>query len=122
MKINEFTIPPIEKDESNSLPFKVADEITRMRQRIINMPDEINGLAQLLKSLDRLELELNNLGFELPILLNQPYDEGMTLKVRFIPSDDIDSDEKRISKVIKPQINFNGQLVQIGEVEVSIKK
>lgn len=119
---NEFTLPLIEKDESYSLPFKVADEITRMRQRITNMPDKINGLAQLLKSLDRLELELNNLGVELPILLNQLYDEGMTLKVRFIPSDDIDSDEKRITKVIKPQINLNGQLVQIGEVEVSIKK
>jgi hypothetical protein len=118
----EFTIPKIEKDESNSLPFKVADEITRMRQRIVSMPDEINGLAQLLKSLDRLELAINNLGFELPILLNQLYDEGMTLKVRFVPSDNIDTDEKRITKVIKPQINLNGQLVQMGEVEVSIKK
>ena len=118
----EFIKPPIEKDESNIFPLKVADEITRMRQRIANMPNEINGLSQLLKSLDRLESELKNLGFEIPMLLNQTYNEGMTLKVRFIPSDDIDSDEKRISKVIKPQINLNGQLVQIGEVEVSIKK
>ena len=118
----EFTLPPIEKDESNSLPFKVAEEITRMRQRIANMSNEINGLVQLLKSLDRLELELNNLGFELPILLNQLYDEGMNVKVRYIASDDINSDEKRITKVIKPQINLNGQLVQIGEIEVSIKK
>lgn len=119
---NEFTLPSIVVDESFSLPFKVADEITRMRQRIANMPDEINGKAQLLKSLDRLEFELNNLGFELPVLLNQLYDEGMTLKVRFIPSVDIDSHEKRILKVIKPQINLKGQLVQMGEVEVSIKK
>jgi len=118
----EFKIAPLEKDESNLFPFKVADEITRMRQRILSMPEDINGLSQLLKSLDRLESELNNLGYEMPILLNQIYDEGMTLKVRFIPFDDLNSDEKRITKVIKPQINLNGQLVQIGEVEVSIKK
>lgn len=111
---------PIKPEINNSLAFKVADEIMRMRQRIASMPSEINGITQLLKSLDRLEEELNLLGFETPALLNKPYNEGMTIKARFILSESMNADEKIITKVIKPQINYKGQLVQVAEVEVSI--
>ena len=109
----------INSEINNHLAFKVADEIIRMRQRIASMPSDINGIPQLLKSLDRLENELNILEFEMPELLNKPYDEGMTIKVRFIPSESIKVGEKIITKVIKPQINYKGQLVQVAEVEVS---
>lgn len=112
-------LPPNPKI-NNSLAFKVADEITRMRQRIASMPSEINGIAQLLRSLDRLEEDLNLLEFEMPVLLNKPYDDGMTVKARFIPSESMNTGEKIITKVIKPQINYKGQLVQVAEVEVSI--
>jgi len=113
---------PINPEIINSLAFKVAGEITRMRQRITSMPSDINGIAQLSKSLDRLEEELNSLGFELPALLNVTFDDGMTVKARFILSENMKSDERIITKVIIPQINFKGQLVQIGEVEVSTGK
>ena len=105
---------------TNLFAFKVADEITRMRQRIASMPPDINGITQLSKSLDRLEEELNLLEFEIPVLLNTPFDDGMTIKARFIPSENMNTDEKIITKIIKPQINYKGQLVQVAEVEVSI--
>jgi hypothetical protein len=105
---------------TSSLALKVADEITRMRQRLASMPSEINGIPQLSKSLDRLEDELKVLGFEIPALLNMPFDEGMTVKARFIPSEGMETGERIITKIIKPQINYKGQLVQVAEVEVSI--
>jgi hypothetical protein len=111
--------PYLNRQTDHLFPFKVADEITRMRQRISSMSSDINGIMQLSKSLDRLEEELNILGFELPVLLNKPYSEGMTVHARFIPSENLQSGEKLITKVIKPQINYKGQLVQIAEVEVS---
>lgn len=114
-----FTEIPINPEIINSLAFKVANEISRMRQRIASMPSDINGIAQLSKSLDRLEEELNNLEFEMPVLLNKPYDDGMTVKARFIPSESMKAGEKIITKVIKPQIDYKGQLVQVAEVEVS---
>jgi len=110
---------PINPDLSNLLALKVADEITRMRQRITSIPLEFNGMSQLLKSLDRLENELNILGFELPVLLNTPYHDGMTVKARFIPSENMKAGERIITKVIRPQINYKNQLVQIAEIEVS---
>ena len=115
-----FTEFPPNPEINNSLAFKVADEITRMRQRIASMPSDINGIAQLSKSLDRLEDELNILEFEMPVLINMPFDDGMTVKARFIPSESMNTGEKIITKVIKPQINYKGQLVQVAEVEVSI--
>ena len=104
---------PINPETNSPLAFKVADEITRMRQRISSMPTDMNGISQLLKSLDRLEDELGLLGFELPVLLNKPYNEGMTVKARFIPLAAMKQGERIISKVIKPQINYKGQLVQV---------
>ncbi|MEI7424311.1 MAG: hypothetical protein WCK18_19570 [Prolixibacteraceae bacterium] len=103
----------------NPLVFKLADEIARMRQRISSMPSDINGIAQLSKSLDRLEDELNILGFELPALLNCPYNEGLTVKARFVPSENYNPGERIITKIIKPQINYKGQIIQIAEIEVS---
>lgn len=111
---------PSNQEANSLLAFKVADEITRMRQRLASMPSDINGITQLSKSLDRLEEELNLLEFEMPGLLNKPYDNGMTVKARFIPSESMNTGEKIITKVIKPQINYKGQLVQVAEVEVSI--
>lgn len=115
-----FTEFPLNQEANYSLAFKVADEITRMRQRIASMPSDINGIAQLSKSLDRLEEELKVLGFEIPALINMSFDDGMTVKARFIPTEGMNPGEKIITKVIKPQINYKGQLVQIAEVEVSI--
>lgn len=114
-----YTEYPINSEILNPLAFKVADEITRMRQRLSSMPSNLNGIVQLAKSLDRLEGELNILGFELPVLLNKPYDDGMTVKARFIPSGNMKSGDQIITKVIKPQINYKGQLIQFAEVEVS---
>lgn len=114
-----FTELPTNPETNILLAFKVADEITRMRQRIASMPSDINGISQLSKSLDRLEEELNSLDFELPVLLNKPYDDGMTVKARFIPTESFKTGERIITKVIKPQINYKGQLVQVAEVEVS---
>jgi hypothetical protein len=117
-----FTQFPINPEINNLLAIKVADEIIRMRQRIASLPSGINGIPQLLKSLDRLESELNNLEFEIPELINKPYHDGMTIIARFIPSEGMNSGERIITKIIKPQINYKGQLVQVAEVEVSTGK
>lgn len=117
--ITEFNL---NSDISSSFAVIVANEIIRMRQRISSMPSEINGLKQLMKSLDRLEEELILLGFELPDLLNKPYHEGMTMKISIIPSENLKTGERLITKIIKPQVNYKGKLIQIAEVEVSISK
>ena len=102
----------------HSLPLRVGAEILRLRQRFKALPEGTKGLKPLFKSLERLEDEFNQQGYELVEMLGKPLDERLHVKVRFIPSEDLVSGETLISKVIKPQINFNGVSIQVAEIEV----
>lgn len=108
-----------DKEIDHSLPIRVGEEIHRMRKRLENMPKEIKGLDALKKALERLEDEFNNKGYEIYDLLGKPFVDGLTVHTRFIPSDTLAIGETIITKVIKPQINFNNVIIQVAEVEVS---
>ncbi len=114
----ELTFVPAEAEVDHSLPLRVGTEILRLRQRIEKLEDDTKGIRPMLKSLERLEGEFNDSGYELVEMLGKPYDDGLNVKARFIPSDDISPGENIISKVIKPQINFNGVSIQFAEIEV----
>ena len=108
------------KDEDHSLAIKLADEIHRMRRRISALPEDTKGLKSLSKSLERLEDELREKGYEIIDYLGMNYTEGMALKAKFIPSDDLENGQSVITRVIYPQINFKNKLIQEADVEVSV--
>lgn len=103
----------------HKLPLKVGNEIYRMRQRISSIKSEDKSLIPLSKSLERLEEEFNQGGYEIVDLLNKQFNDGLSVKATFIPSDNLNAGERIITKVIKPQINFNHEAIQMAEIEVS---
>ena len=103
----------------HTLPLKVAEEINRMRTRISNMPQDTIGLKALSKALERLEEKLNELEYSIVDLLGKPYVDGLTVQARFVASDSLKKGERIITKILKPQINYKGTLIQSAEVEVS---
>ena len=109
---------PTEAEVDHSLPLRVGEEITRLRQRVEKLPVGTKGARSMLKSLERLESDFNERGYELVEMLGKPFNDGLNVRARFIPSDDIGVDERIISKIIKPQINFNGVSIQVAEIEV----
>lgn len=125
MRLLENQSPPNSKDSSSKVPtdhtfaMRVGEEIHRMRQRLATLPEETKGLKPLLKSLERLEEDFTKQGYELVDLLNKPYFEEMTVKARFIPSDDLNVGERVITRVIKPLILFRGVMLEMPEIEVS---
>lgn len=94
-----------------------CNEIIRIRNRLSKINFE--GKFQIMKSLERIEEELQIHGFEIINFLGESYDEGYSLRVHFIKSSLLTKKEKKITKVIKPQINYKGELIQMAEVEVS---
>jgi hypothetical protein len=52
-------------------------------------------------------------------LLNKPYDPGMKLSVKFKHDESLKPGEKIITRIIKPQINYNNHIIQEAQVEVS---
>jgi hypothetical protein len=104
----------------HSLAIKVADEIVRMQKNISRMDADIKGLKPLEKGIERIQANFAANGYEMVNLLNNEYDERMNIDViNFVEDDTLESGKKIISKIIKPQVNFNGILIQRAQVEVS---
>lgn len=104
----------------HSLALKVADEIVRMQKNISRMDADIKGLKPLEKGIERIQANFAANGYEMVNLINNEYDERMNIDViNFIEDDTLESGKKIISKIIKPQVNFNGILIQRAQVEVS---
>lgn len=109
---------PAEVD--HHLPLKLADEIHRMRKRLASLPEDTKGLTPLQKSLERLESELAEQGYEIVDHTGMAYTENLSVKARFVPSDDLGPDQKIISKVVVPQVNYKNVMIRSAEIEVSI--
>ena len=110
---------PGESNGGHDLPIKVAEEINRMKTRISSMPEETVGLKAISKALERLEEKLSELGYSIVDLLGKPYEDGLTVQARFVVVDSLRKEERIITKVLKPQINYKGTLIQSAEVEVN---
>ena len=107
-------------EPDHHLPIKLADEIHRMRKRLVSLPDDTKGLTPLKKSLERLEAELSDQGYEIIDHTGMAYTENLSVKARFVPSDDLVSDQKIISKVVIPQVDYKGVMIRMADIEVSI--
>lgn len=103
----------------HSFAKRVADEIVRMTTNLSRMDESIKGIKQLSASARKLEQSLNANHYELENLLNKSYDNGMNLQATFIEDENLKEGESIITRIIKPQINYKGKLIQAAQVEVS---
>jgi hypothetical protein len=104
----------------HTLAIRLADELYRMRRRLVSLPEETRGVVSLRRSIERLETELADHGYDLVDATGRPYVDGLTMEARFIPDDALGPGQRVISKVIAPQVNYRGALVRMAEVEVGL--
>lgn len=123
LKIKEATPTSLVENTAipdHSLALKVADEIVRMQKNIAKMSDDVRGLKPLLKGIERIQNNFLANGYEMINLLNKDYDERMNIDViNFITDKNLPEGRKVICAVIKPQVNYNGVLIQRAQVDVS---
>jgi hypothetical protein len=104
----------------HTLALRVADEITLIERNISLMDSSVKGLKQLSRSVTKLRDNLLANGYELPELLGKKYDQGMkVIVVSSIPDENIEKGVEIISKVIKPQVNYQEVMIQTAQIEVS---
>ena len=106
-------------DVDHSFAKRVADEIVRITTNLSRMDATVKGHKQLSASVRKLEQSLNSNNYELEALLNKPYDNGMNLQANFVIDENLQEGESVITRIIKPQINYKGKLIQAAQVEVS---
>ena len=115
-------IPAIKSEEiDHSLALKVADEIVRINKNLSNMDANTKGLKQLSASVKRIEDTFAANGYDMPELLNKPFDSRMKIIVaNSIADENLKDGEEIITKIINPQVNFKGVMIQSAQVEVSV--
>ena len=114
---SELSSKPNETD--HSFAKRVADEIVRMSTNLSRMDNSIRGFKQLSASVRKLIQSLSINEYEIVELLNKPYSSGMNLEANFVFNEEIEKGSQIITRIIKPQINYKGKMIQGAQVEVS---
>ncbi len=113
---------PVASSENadHSLALKVADEIIRIQKNLGRMDESTKGLKQLNSSVQRIQDNFASNGYELVDMLGKEYNDGMKVSANFVPSEDLETGKQIISRIIKPQVNFKGAMIQAAQIEVSV--
>ncbi len=119
MKEERASAPPKQEEIDHSLALKVADEIVRIQTNLSRMDDGTKGLKQLASSVRRIKDNFEANGYEMVDMLNQPYNEGMKVVANFRPDETLEAGKQIITRIIKPQVNFKGVMIQSAQIEVS---
>lgn len=107
------------KPADHSLALKVADEIVRIEMNLSRMDPSIKGYKQLAKAVERIKNNFLANGYEIIDMLGKPYNEGMKVVANFVSDENLKQGEQIITGIIKPQINYNGQMIQAAQITVS---
>ena len=119
-KEERSSAPLKEEETDHSLALKVADEIVRMQKNISNMPEDTKGLKQLSKALQRIQDTFKVNGYEMIEMLGKSYNEGIKAAATLVPDENLEQGQQIITRIIKPQVNFKGEMIQSAQIEVSI--
>ena len=107
------------KEIDHSLALKIADEVSRIQMNLNNIDPDIKGYKQLLRAVNAILDNYNAYGYEIPDLLNKEYDAGMKVIATMIQDDSIPKGKQIIKRIIKPQVNYKGNMIQAAEVVVA---
>jgi hypothetical protein len=120
-KVKQAKDSPQTAEPDHSLALKVASEINLIERNIKLMDAGTKGLKQLNRSVEKLKDNLAANGYELPQLLDKHFHEGMKVIVASsLPDEMLEKGSEIISKILIPQVNYNGVMIQAAQVEVSV--
>jgi len=108
-------------ESDHSLALKVADQITIIERSVSLMDEKTKGLQRIKNSVTNLRDNLAVNGYEIPELLGKQFHQGMNIIVASsIPDENLNKNEEIITRIIKPQVNYNEKMIQAAQVEVSV--
>lgn len=106
-------------DEQHEIVKLVANRICFMKVSLSRMDPSVKGYKQLKKSIDQIFDNLMAKGYEIIDYLGMPYNEGMKVTASFIPDEDLPEGQRIVTGVIKPQVNYQNEMIQAAQITVS---
>lgn len=123
LKIKETeTDKPVSGEKDHSLVLKVADEVTRILMNLEVMDKEIKGYKHLKKYSESILDNLKAYGYEIPQLIGMNYNSGMNMVATLEFDESVESGKQIIKRIIKPQVNFEGKMIQAAKVTVAFNE
>lgn len=123
LKIKETeTDKPESGEKDHSLVLKVADEVTRILMNLEVMDKEIKGYKHLKKYSESILNNLKAYGYEIPQLIGMNYNSGMNMVATLELDESVESGKQIIKRIIKPQVNFEGKVIQTAKVTVAFNE
>ncbi|WP_031428248.1 hypothetical protein [Flavimarina sp. Hel_I_48] len=113
---------PESEEKDHSLVLKVADEVTRILMNLEVMDKNIKGYKHLKKYSESILDNLKAYGYAIPKLIGQNYNSGMNMVATMEFDDSLDEGKQIIKRIIKPQINYNGKMIQAAKVIVAFNE
>lgn len=107
------------KETDHSLILKVADELVRIELNMSRMDATVKGYKQLAKAVQRIKDNFYANGYEIVDMLGKPYNEGMKVVANFVADETLEEGTQIITGITKPQINYNGKMIQAAQITVS---
>lgn len=109
------------KEIDHSLALKVADQIVTIERSISLIDSKTKGLQRIINSITNLRDNLSANGYEIPELLGKGFKQGDNIIIVSSISDETTAKGvEMITKIIKPQVNYNDKMIQAAQVEVSV--
>lgn len=112
----------VSAESEQDLIKSLADRITFMEMTLFKMDSGIRGHKQLSRSISQMKDNLRASGYEIVDMLGKPYNDGMKAVASFEDDENLEEGARIITKVIKPQINYNGVMIQNAQITVSQNK
>lgn len=106
-------------DTEQKLITTLADRITFMEMTLYKMDSSIRGHKQLSKSIKQMKDNLLANGYELVDMLGKDYHDGMKVTANFVEDETLPEGKQIITGIIKPQINYQGKMIQSAQITVS---
>lgn len=103
----------------HSLVLKVADEVARIELNLSRMDPATRGFKQLTRGVERIKNNFLAKGYEITDMLGKPYDEGMRVNADFVIDESLAPGAQIISSITKPQVIYNGNIIQKATITVS---
>lgn len=108
-------------EPDHSLALKVADQITTIEKAISLMDEKTKGLQRIKNSVTNLKDNLSANGYEIIEMLGKQLNKGMNIiVVNSILDEKLKKDDEIITRIIKPQVNYNDKMIQAAQIEVSV--
>lgn len=106
-------------DTEQKLITTLADRITFMEMTLYKMDSSVRGHKQLSKSIKQMKDNLLANGYELVDMLGKDYHDGMKVTANFVEDENLPDGKQIITGIIKPQINYQGKMIQSAQITVS---